>query len=321
MSQQQQQTQHKQQATTKNNPAKISRDAPGLNMSKTTYNNLVAAKALPPEEYTYFVRLPHSGYEFKVRSMLVMEENALKLKNSTPLDMYNGLLQIMYDCISPDVKVKGHPFETYDGFIRNISLQDRDTILFAIINQTYEETHEMLINCGRCGHRSTPTVNLNNYISFNHYTGEEPILVQRVPLKIPEYEWIVYFRLPTVFDELQTLINGNKHSGNPKSNEEHTAAVEFIYIDKIEFVAHDDPIPGMGVRQSGIREDVVDNYIMIYSMIKNKPARLRKKISKFFADTFRDYGVFAKFETTCEKCDASISVNINPVNHFLFLVQ
>ena len=254
----------------------------------------------------YFVRLPHSGHEFNVRGLTVEEEDTIKSSNSSTKRAAETIMKVLYNCISNDVKSKGQPFENYDSFIRNISLADRDTIVLAVIQQTYESTHDMNVRCSRCGKGFTESVCLPECITYKHYMGKAPILQKRHILTFPQLKWKMYLKIPTVYDELKTLNTNQMVADLQKS-------ADYIFIDKLEYV--------MTTDHGQVLEDTITNCAQIYGMIKGQPAIIRKRIDKEY-DAFRgEYGVVGSYETVCKYCDSPITVNIVPIAHFLYLVQ
>lgn len=255
----------------------------------------------------YFVRLPHSKYEFNVRGLLVEEEYRIKNDYGIPKKSIETFNHIFYDCISDDIKnLPNHPFNTYESFIRSISQVDRDVIALAIIEQTYESIHDMAVVCNNCREQFTTQVNLSECMNIKYYPGEPGQLIQkRKVIEIPELEWTVYLKVPTLFDELK-LVNMNTNTPIMQK------AIEYGYIDKIEYVDN---------TTVGKKKSSTSNVIEIYSLISKKPAIIRKRILKEMSDLIGDYGVTTRFDTKCEYCGSPITVNINPINHFLFLVQ
>lgn len=255
----------------------------------------------------YFVRLPHSAYEFNVRGLTVEEEDEIKSSNTSTKRAAETIMKVLYNCISSDIKKPDHPFGRYDTFIKSISQADRDALALAVIEQTYESTHEMLIRCGRCNKTFTEEVCLPDCMHYEFYQGEEPILQKRKILEFPELKWKLYLKIPTLADELKTLNTNEKAEDLQK-------AAEFIYIDKIEFISKDSTT-GTEFMQT------FDNYVAIYGMIKKKPAIIRKRIEKEYRNFRGDYGVTGSYETSCKYCDNPIQMNIIPISHFLYLVQ
>ena len=254
----------------------------------------------------YFVRLPHSGYEFNVRGLTVEEEDTIKSSNSSTKRVAETIMKVLYNCISNDVKTKDHPFATYESFIRNISQSDRDTIALAVIEQTYESTHDMNIRCAKCGKSFTESVCLPDCITYKHYMGKTPILQKRHVLNFPDLRWKMYLKIPTVADELKTL-NTNQMSGDLQKS------ADYIFIDKIEYT--------MKVDTGQFVEDSINNCAQIYGMIKGQPAIIRKRIEKEYEKFRGDYGVTGAYDTVCKYCENPITVTIVPISHFLFLVQ
>ena len=254
----------------------------------------------------YFVRLPHSGYEFNVRGLTVEEEDTIKSSNSSTKRAAETIMKVLYNCISNDVKGKGQPFETYESFIRNISLPDRDTIVLAVIEQTYESTHDMNVRCAKCGKNFTESVCIPDCVTYKHYMGKSPIMQKRHVLTFPDLKWKMYLKIPTVSDELRTL-NTNQMSGDLQRS------ADYIFIDRIEYA--------MKVDTGQIVEDTVNNCAQIYGMIKGQPAIIRKRIEKEYEKFRGDYGVSGSYDTVCKYCESPITVTIVPISHFLFLVQ
>ena len=254
----------------------------------------------------YFVRLPHSGYEFDVRGLLVEEEDEIKSSNTSTKRAAETIMRTLYNCISDEIKTKDHPFGRFETFCKSISSDDRDAIALAVIEKTYESTHEMNIRCPRCGQSFDEVVSLPACMKWNFYTGSVPILQKRQVLEFPDINWTVYLKIPTLADEMKTL------SVNEKV-EDLQRASDYIFIDKIDYVDTD---------SNGRKfKDSVSNYIQIYGMIKKKPAILRKRIQKEYEKFKGDWGVKGQYETTCKSCGSPITVNIIPLSHFLYLVQ
>ena len=255
---------------------------------------------------SYFVKLPHSGYEFDVRGLLVEEEDEIKSSNTSTKRAAETIMKTLYNCISDEIKTKDHPFGTFETFCKNISAEDRDAIALAVIEKTYESTHEMNIRCPRCGNSFDEMVCLPKCMKWNFYTGEIPILQKRQVLEFPDIKWTMYLKIPTLADEMKTL------SVNEKVEDLQRAA-DYIFIDRLDYTSKDN----MGRPYS----DSIKNYIQIYGMIKRKPAILRKRIMKEYEKFKGDWGVKGQYETTCKSCGNPITVNIIPLSHFLYLVQ
>lgn len=254
----------------------------------------------------YFVKLPHSGYEFNVRGLLVEEEDEIKSSNTSTKRAAETIMKVLYKCISNDIKTKDHPFGRFDTFCKNISIADRDAIALAVIEKTYESTHDMNIRCARCGKSFNETITLPECMTYKFYTGTTPLLQKRHVLEFPELKWKMYLKIPTLYDELKTLNSNEK-------NDDIQRATEYIYIDKLEYQDKTD--------RDEIVNDVLTNYVQIYAMLKKQPAIIRKRIEKEYEKFRGDYGVNGQYETSCQYCDSPILVNIIPITHFLFLVQ
>lgn len=286
---------------------------PEVNTSKVIHLDVKVDKNDETESLKkYFVRLPHSQYEFDVRGLLVKEEDEIKSSNTSTKRAATTIMKVLYNCISNDIKTPDHPFGTFEGFCRSISQADRDTIAMAVIEKTYESTHEMTVRCPRCNQSFDELISLNECMHYKYYTGEGNILDKRQVLKFPDINWTMYLKIPTLADELKTL-NSNEQV------EDLQRASEYIFVDKIDYV---------DTNERGQKlEESVTNYARIYTLIKNRPAIIRKRIFKEY-DNFKkdprdgkEYGVTGKFETTCKYCDSPITMNIVPISHFLSLLS
>ena len=288
---------------------KKAKDSPIINDGATQIS--LSVKIDEPDDDTenkknYFCRLPHSGYTFDVRGLLVEEEDRIKSSNTSTKRAAETIMQTLYNCISNDIKTKDHPFGRFDTFCKSISIADRDALALSVIEKTYESTHEMNIRCGRCGKNFNETICLPQCLEHKHYLGTTPLLQKRHVLEFPELKWKMYLKIPTLWDEMKTLSTNEK-------NEDAQKAAEYIYIDKLEY---QDTLDG-GQKMN----DTVTNYIQIYGMLKKQPAIIRKRIEKEYEKFRGDYGVTGRYETSCQFCDSPIIVNIIPITHFLFLVQ
>lgn len=280
----------------------------------TTVNSSIGSSLSIEKDKNYLVRLPHSKYQFTVRGLLVEEEDAIKSSSDGAKNIITKLMKILYDCVSSDVKTADHPFGKFETFMSSISLEDRDTLIFAVIAQTYENDHDMYIRCNRCGEGFTETISLNSILNFEYYNGQDPIMNRREILELPEHQWKIYLKIPTVADEMRTI------NSNPNVKDMQRAA-EYLFIDKIEYVHHEG-----GIAKAG-KKDVTNNYVEIYGLLKKKPALIRKKIEKAYRSlntnntTEKEYGVTARYTTSCKNCGSQITVNVVPISHLLFLVQ
>lgn len=258
----------------------------------------------------YFVRLPHSGFEFDVRGLTVEEEDAIKSAGSSGKRVAQKIMETLYNCISKDVKGEGSPLSTYDSFTKHISVADRDALALAVIEKTYESTHEMTIRCPNCNKSFDEIISLRNCFEYTYYTGEVSIMDKRQELDIDDNDtnthWKLYFKIPTLADELKVL-NTNA------SSDDLQRAADYIFIDKLEF----DDVDDRGMK----RHEVVNNYVRIYGLIKKRPAIIRKRILNAYKEFQGDWGVKGSYETSCKYCGSPITMTILPIMHFLELVR
>ena len=280
---------------------------PTINASKVISLNVKVEENDETAEYkTKFVRLPHSGYQFDVRGLLVKEEDMIKSASTNTKRMVETIMNVLYNCISDDIKTKDHPFGSFETFCKSITQADRDTIAVAVIEKSYESTHEMTIRCPRCNHSFDEMVCLPKCMHYTYYTGDVPFLDRRQVLEFPDINWIMQLKVPSLWDELKTV-------GTNEQMEDLQRAAEYIFIDQIDYTDKNE--------RGEVLKESVTNYARIYALLKNRPAIIRKRIRKEY-DAFRgEYGVKGQYDTTCPACENPITVNIVPISHFLALLS
>lgn len=279
-------------------------------------------------DFDYYVKLPLTGYEAHVRGLLIKEEDLIKSNSTTPKYTYETICQMIYNCTQfvvnepemidvkdADGKVVQQtqvvsPLSTYNGFMRNIPPADRDALLWGIIVKTYDEEHTVSMVCDNCKQRFDAKFNIPQLMDVKMYQGEEAIMNKEVVLEIPEYKWTIHMKQPSIKDELDIL------SYNA-TNSKLTAATEYNMITKLETRI-------TKVLENGASKDnelyVVSTPLEIYSMICEKPAKLRKKIFDCWNKNFGDCGVTVMFECQCPSCRNTIKQRVVPMAHLFQMV-
>ena len=237
-------------------------------------------------EYRYLVGLPLVGGTVHVRGLLVGEEDKIKSSVTSQKHLYDTLFRTVYDCIDPESKAKR--FKTYEEFLSNMTPPDRDSLLFGIIIQSYDDTNEVSMTCSSCSHQFPYQFNIPSSMDIKPYDGEEPILNKRVSLEFPEYNWKMILKQPTLKDEYMTL------AGN-RENKSLVNSGAYIIVDSLEFEVTNDLKKPNGRATMHLPFE-------IYGAISQKPAKVRKKIFKEWNDVFGNYGISCMAETICPSC-------------------
>ena len=117
----------------------------------------------------YEVITPHTHLSFTLRSLTVQEEERLKGSMLTPASTTEHLNKCLYEAIvkKPD-KIK-----EYKDFLNNLTLKDRDTLLYGLYHITYEEIRNYDITCKSCRKEFPVTVSASDTFNFIPYPGKD----------------------------------------------------------------------------------------------------------------------------------------------------
>lgn len=273
-------------------------------------------------DFDYLVKLPLTRYDAHVRGLLVKEEDMIKSNNTTPKYTYESVCRLIYSCTKfeiPGVTIPAtdenapvtNPFGTFEEFMKNIPPADRDALLWGIIMKTYDETEEVTMICDNCKNRFNVKFEIPSLMQIKNYEGKDPIMQKEVILPLPEHNWIVHIKQPSLKDELSILSYNT-------SNTKLTAASQYMMVTKIETKIT--KVLDSGAKKSG-ESYTVTTPLEIYGMIANKPAKVRKQIMKAWEDNFGDYGTTVTFECTCPECRNLIRTQVVPMTHLFQMVQ
>jgi hypothetical protein len=244
----------------------------------------------------YEVITPHTNQSFTVRSLNVSEEERLKGSLLTPTKIAEHLNRCLYDSIV----VKPEGIETYDAFLKNLTLKDRDALLYGLYHITYEEIRNYQIKCGECSNEFPVSVEVSKTFNANPYPGDD-ILQRKVRVDLPLSQGVfALIKQPTLFDEISIY---KELGSRPGSSMETLTEILMIVQFEQDVEIEKEPVVYKA------KNDVYDAFLQL-------PAKDKRAIFKAYTDAFGQYGIELKMQTYCPKCGADEIHDIDLVENF-----
>lgn len=244
---------------------------------------------------SYEVITPQTKQSFCVQTLNVMKEERLKGSLVTPIQVTDHLNTIIWESI---VK-KPENIKTFDDFLKQTTVKDRDAILYGLYHITYEEVRNYNVNCISCGKDFQITVAASSTFDFNGYPDDN-ILSAKIKVPLPKSPSVyAILRQPTLFDEINSLKN-------------ISAKIDLITITlPIEqFVQEKDGMEPIIYKERG---DVLDAYLSL-------PPLDKRAIYNQYYENFGKYCITLKCKTYCPKCGNEEVIDIDLVDQFFRMV-
>jgi hypothetical protein len=244
----------------------------------------------------YEIITPQTKLSFTLRSLNVQEEENLKGSYLTSTKMSEHLNKCLYDVL---VK-KPDSIKDYDSFLRNVTIKDREALLYGLFHITYEDVRNYEVNCPSCDREFPITVKMSETFNFTEYPGND-VLTARKSVELPKTKGVfVTIKQPTLFDEITAM---KQLSSRPSSTLD--AISETLIIDKFEQT----PEESISPTEFTDKEDIIDAYLML-------PAKDKRTIFNTYMDNFGKYGIELKMKYDCASCGATNVYNIELVGNF-----
>ena len=248
----------------------------------------------------YEVHTPQTNLAYNVRSLNVQEEERLKGSLLSAIKVNDHLNKCIYEAITQ----KPENVQTYDAFLKNTTLKDRDALLYGLYHITYEEIRNYDITCMSCRKEYPVTVKASSTFSMNSYPTKD-ILTRQVKVDLPISTGVFAFiKQPTLFDEATALKTLGIVSGTNMD-----ILTETLIISKFQH----NPEEGDTAIYSE-REDVMDAYMSL-------PSRDKREIYKQYKEEFGQYGISLKMLSTCIHCGHQEEIDIDLVENFFRMVH
>jgi len=246
----------------------------------------------------YSVVTPQTNQQYTIRSLKVKEEEALKSSLLTPNKITEHLNKVLFEAL---VK-KPEAIKTYEDFIKQNTLRDRDALMYALYHVTYKDIHNYDVACSKCEHVNTVKIKFGDSFSMTLWDQPDSVLTKEVAVKLETASVITAIvRQPTLFDEEQML----KDLAFVK-DEERQRQLELLAIKRFEFT----------IKENVKENDKILDRSNIRKIYDDLPATDRKLIDKAYIDNFSKYGVTLKTTVICESCRAENPTDIDLVRQF-----
>jgi hypothetical protein len=247
----------------------------------------------------YEVITPQTHASYHTRSLNVRDEEHLKASFLTPSKITEHLNKCIYDSL---VK-KPDSIKSYNDFLKNVTLKDRDALLYGLYHITYEDIRNYEIKCGNCGKNYQITVKASKTFNSLPYPKKD-VLKKKVEVILPISTGVsVIIKQPTMFDELlafQTL--GSQPNANNDIITETLVIHEFKQLpENGDVIVWTEP------------GDIIDAYLSLPSLDK-------RKIHSTYRETFGKYGIVLKMKSTCIHCGQEEGVDLDLVQNFFRMV-
>ena len=249
----------------------------------------------------YEVITPQTKLSFTVRSLNVQEEERLKGSLLTPQKITEHLNKCLYESLI----TKPEAVKDFKTFLENITLKDRDAILYGLYHITYEEIRNYDIKCGNCRKDYPVTVKASSTFNVNPYPGDDDIRKKKVVCTLPISKGVTaYLKQPVLLDEVVAIKDLSAVPGLTIDN-----IVETLIIDRFEqnLEAAVDPVVWND------RNDIIDAY-------RSLPAKDKRAIYEKYNEEFGKYNIELKMKTFCIHCGNEETINIDLVENFFRMV-
>ena len=121
---------------------------------------------------TYSVILPQTGYAIDIRSLNVSEVSKLKTSAATPTKATEAVNR----CIFESIETAPSCINDYESFKKNITVRDRDALLYGLYHATFGDETDFNVQCRQCSNRQDIKVNISQMFSMNAYPGSEGVM-------------------------------------------------------------------------------------------------------------------------------------------------
>ena len=248
----------------------------------------------------YSVITPQTLKEFTIRSLTVSEEETLKASLLTPSTLAEHLNKIIYSCI---VK-KPDNIKTFNDFLNNLTIKDRDALMYGLYHVTYKDIHNYDVTCESCDNINSVKIDFLKSFKAQFWTSDKPedsILKKEIPVKFEVAQGITAIIVqPKLIDEQNIL---KKLTFSSDANRDMN--LELLVIKRFEIDRKEAKTP-----------DTIEDRDNILKGYKQLPVTDRKMIDSAYAENFGKYGVAIRSIVKCQKCGSENDVSIDLVKQF-----
>ncbi len=245
----------------------------------------------------YEVITPHTGKSYTVRSLNVQDEEKLKGSLVTPTKVAEHLNGCIYSALISKPK----EIDSMDSFLKNITLKDRDALLYGLYHVSYEEIRNYEINCKSCGKKHPVTVKASSTFNFKPYPNSKDVLTKTEKINLPGLKGVsAFIKQPTLIDEINNIKLLSNRPGNTLE-----LITETLIIDSFQEFSENSKEPVIYKD----RVDIMDAYLQL-------TAKDKRAIYKTYENTFGNYGIELKMSSVCPSCSHQDIYDIDLVESF-----
>ena len=249
---------------------------------------------------------PVTGVSFNMRGLTVAQESALRdslVSLPKRLAMIN---QTLFECAED----KRPPYDTLEGFERNLTSGDRSALIYGMFVTTHGEEQTYKFRCPRCGKEFDMKLRLSDFIKIKSYEGNENLLEKEVTVVLPVSGYKAVLRMPTLYDERQANLVRNVDKDIVDKMSSYIIVKKLIVPGKEK-----DPATGETIES----EYVIDKTVEIYSTITKLPFSDNKVMFQTWKDNFGKYDVEVEVENTCPDCGNEFKNQLSLYDEFFRL--
>jgi len=245
----------------------------------------------------YSLTTPQTLLDFTIRSLTVSEEETLKASLLQPSQLAQHLNKVIYASL---VK-KPENINDMETFLKNITLKDRDALMFALYHVTYKDIHNYDVTCPSCDTINSVKVNFNKSLVFNPWNKDKSILTneEKVQLELASSVTIV-LRQPTIYNEEMLLRQLGHSTEEIREKQMSLLGIKHILINIDEQK----------------KPDIIEDRDNIQTIFNKLPASDKKLVDKKFSDTYDKYKSEVKTIVKCQKCGIEKETTIDLVSQF-----
>lgn len=248
----------------------------------------------------YEVITPQTNQSFRLRSLTVQEEERMKGSLLSPSVVTDHLNRCIFDCIV----VKPKSIKSFEDFLANCTMKDRDAILYGLYHITYEEIRNYDVTCPACRKSHAISLRISEAFSVEQFPKERDILKETYNVKLPVLTNVfVTIKQPTLLDEVKMM----KIAGN--NSKLMDVLTETMIIHSI--TENND---GDDSSVYSTREDITDAYRAL-------PPNDKRAIFNEYKDKMGQFGIELKTRVTCPNCGEEDVVDLDLVDNFFRMVH
>lgn len=241
----------------------------------------------------YEVETCQTHTKFNVRSMTVQDEEKLKTSLVSPTKVTENLNSVLFNCIID----KPTTITDYESFLKNVTLKDRDVIIFGLFLISYEEVRNYSVHCKECRKEFPITIKAADTFNITPYPMDD-ILTKTMELQLPLMkEMSIILFQPTLKDEIDILKNYSSRAGM-----------------SIELLTETLMIKGFKQKKKTDKdpEDYTDR-VDIIDIYRSLPSKDKKFIHSNYQSLFGKYCLDLKMKAFCTSCGTEQEVAIDLV--------